>query len=78
MAVMRIRSVTQVRSARFELPGSCYLGSGARVNLERMAQVGVTVPSVAFDLCALLQAQAEATGAQKGSSPTEIVVNQRE
>jgi hypothetical protein len=39
------------------------VGSGARFNLERMAQDGVKVPAVAFDLCATLEAQVQAVAA---------------
>lgn len=51
--------------------GGVVVGSGARFNLERLAQDGVTVPAVAFDLCAMLEAQtlAAATGAPVGSPP---------
>jgi hypothetical protein len=51
------------------LRGGGVVGSGARFNLERMAQDGVKVPAVAFDLCAMLEAQtqAAATGAPEES-----------
>ncbi len=53
------------------LRGGGVVGSGARFNLERMAQEGVKIPAVAFDLCAMLEArvQAAATGAPEGSRP---------
>jgi hypothetical protein len=53
------------------LRGGGVVGSGARCNLERMAQHGVKVPAVAFDLCAMLEAQmqAAATGATEKSPP---------
>jgi len=42
------------------LRGGGVVGSGARVNLERMAHDGVKVPAVAFDLCAMLQSRVQA------------------
>ena len=49
--------------------GGGVVGSGARFNIERIAQDGVKVPAVAFDLCAMLEAQmrAAAIGAPEES-----------
>lgn len=52
------------------LRGGGVVGTGARFNLERMAQDGVKVPAVAFDLCAMLQARVQAGAA--GTTPGDM------